>query len=278
MIIVPLYKDIVCDLLLLINCQYVRLFSISDHVYTVSAMKTVLLSSNDLVRIPSEYILSRLRVALESNRSVFLLLSAGSWVKIYASLASMLPVMDMSRLTFGLVDERHVPKGHADSNVQQVFQSKLIQKLIHNGAAFIPTIQDNNADPTICAENIDSAYRHVLLLKPYVMLTLGLGTDGHTAGILPTSTKEIFSLRYSDKKLYVYYQSETGETQNPHRKRFTITPSCIQNADEVIVFAAGVEKKLVLDHLFQKSDAIYTFPAGILRTISDKVTLFTDNS
>lgn len=263
--------------ILLTYCRYVRLFSIIYHVYTVSAMKTVLLAGDDLVRLPSEYACSRLQVALEGNRSVFLLLSAGSWVEIYASMASIVPVIDMSRLTFGLVDERHVPKGHLDSNEQQIFASKLTQKLIDCGATFIPTIQDTDADPTICAEIVDSAYKHVLLQKPYVMLTLGLGTDGHTAGILPSPTQKIFASRFSDEKTYVYYQTTRHETQNPHSKRFTITPACIQRADEVIVFAKGVEKKPMLDRLLLPPGPIHTFPAGILRTISDKVTIFTDN-
>ena len=239
-------------------------------------MRIVSLHPNELVRLTAEYMCSRLLAALDGKRNVFLLLSAGSWVKIYSSMVPILPTLDMSKLTFGLVDERYVPKEHVDSNEQQISESELIRKFIDQGATFIPTIQDAQIDPATIVELIDSLYKQILSKKVHFLLTLGLGSDGHTAGILPSSTSNVFSSRFNDDKLFVYYQTVPEETLNPHRKRFTISPSCIQKADEVIIFAAGAEKKPIIDHLFYSSEPAHSFPAGILRTISDKVTIYTD--
>lgn len=239
-------------------------------------MRIVTLHPNELVRLTAEYTCSRLLAALDGKSSVFLLLSAGSWVKIYSSMVSILPTLDMSKLTFGLVDERYVPKGHVDSNEQQISETKLIRKFVDHGATFIPTIQDMQIDPSINAESIDSLYKQILSKKIHFILTLGLGSDGHTAGILPSSDAQLFESRFGDEKMLVYYETIAKETTNPYRKRFTVSPSCIQKADEVIVFAVGAEKKPMIDRLSYSLEPTHSFPAGILRTISDKVTIYTD--
>jgi 6-phosphogluconolactonase len=241
-------------------------------------MRIVSLHPNELVRLTAEYTCSRLLAALDGKSSVFLLLSAGSWVKIYSSMVPILPTLDMTKLTFGLVDERCVPKGHVDSNEQQISETKLIRKFVDHGATFIPTIQDIQIDPSINAESIDSLFKQILSKKIHFILTLGLGSDGHTAGILPSSTPNVFSSRFNDQKLFVYYQTIPEDTSNPHRKRFTISPTCIEKADEIIIFASGTEKKPIIDRLAHSADPIHAFPAGILRAITDKVTIYTDNA
>lgn len=239
-------------------------------------MKIVTIDSHELVKSAAQYTAFILLAALRASKDVFLLLSAGSWVKVYSSLVTILPSIDMSMLTFGLVDERFVPKRHKDSNEQQISESKLIQSFVGYGAKYIPTVQDINVDPKASAQTADVIYKQVFSRNPYFILTLGLGTDGHTAGILPSSSEQLFNSRFADEKLLVYYETISDETQNPHRQRFTISPSCILKADEVIVYAAGAEKRPIIDQLVHTSAPIHTFPAGILRAISDKVTIYTD--
>jgi len=239
-------------------------------------MKTVVFPPPDIVEQTAQKVSATLTESVSVYEHVFLLLSAGSWVSVYQSMAPLLASRDMGNLTVGLVDERYVPKGHADSNDRQISDSHLIKNLVSQGATYIPVLQDIDPGPTMTTLIANTAYGEIFSHHPHVIMTLGLGPDGHTAGILPSSSASLFDARFHDHADLVYYETTPSETANPYTKRITISPSSIQKADEIIIYAAGAAKKPIIDRIETSDDPPYLFPAGILRPLSDRVTVYTD--
>ncbi|MCY3023904.1 MAG: 6-phosphogluconolactonase, partial [Planctomycetota bacterium] len=91
-----------------------------------------------------------------------------------------------TRVYFG--DERHVPHDHPDSNCRMVSEALLRKALVPAENVFpIPT---DHEDPASCAEWYEELlrihfHRRSDRLPFFDLLLLGIGSDGHTAGIFP---------------------------------------------------------------------------------------------
>jgi len=122
----------------------------------------------------------RLRQAIAGKGEACLVLSGGrSPVPFLEKLAS--EVLDWSKVTVSLADERWVPVEHADSN------AGLLARHLFKGAAakarFVGLYH--------YAENLDAAAAladQALATLPSIdVLVLGMGDDGHTASLFPAS-------------------------------------------------------------------------------------------
>ncbi|MEI7653558.1 MAG: 6-phosphogluconolactonase [bacterium] len=239
-------------------------------------MRILHLSSTDPVYDMSHILAEKIISIAESHAPTLILLSAGSWVPVYEHISKLPEILDCSHITVGLVDERWVSSDHADRNEKQIRNSKLVQYLELRGALFIPMIQDIEKDMKADADLVSQLYTGMKNERVNLFITIGIGTDGHIAGILPTSDKSSFDRRYLTPAPVVYYETRPEETTNPHRQRLTITPDFIRSANEVIVYASGTGKKSVLDRLLRGNEQTYSFPAQLLTEMGEKATLFTD--
>jgi 6-phosphogluconolactonase/glucosamine-6-phosphate isomerase/deaminase len=106
----------------------------------------------------------------------------------------------------------------------------------------------------------------------YTIALLGIGEDGHTASIFP-STEQNFEELYPSDELYV------GVTQsNLHYPyRATITPCFIEEkVDEVVLFAVGsIKCDNILNYMHNKNFSRHQIPALIPAQHPQSV-LFTD--
>lgn len=123
---------------------------------------------------------ARLKAAIAAKGQACLVLSGGrSPVPFLEKLAS--EVLDWSKVTVSLADERWVPVEHADSN------AGLLARHLFRGAAaqarFIGLYQQ--------AETVegaaDKADKALAALPAIDVLVLGMGDDGHTASLFPNS-------------------------------------------------------------------------------------------
>ena len=94
---------------------------------------------------------------------------------------------------------------------------------------------------------------------------MGIGEDGHTAGLLPG-----YQTEWDIDSLVSGYENESNL---PHR--ITITPKAIRELDQAIVVAKGANKKEIINRLFRENCPIDEFPAMIIKSIP-KVDIFTD--
>ena len=121
-------------------------------------------------------------------------------------------------------DERCVPPDDPDSN-ERLGREALLERV---GAA-------NAVYPMRCEEGPDPYQQRVAELGRFDVVHLGLGPDGHTASLFPSSQ----ALEADPGRLVVMNTDPTGT--NPH-ERMTLTFSGIARARLVIVTVEGEQK------------------------------------
>src|SRR6185369_6374499 len=106
-----------------------------------------------------------------------------------------------------------------------------------------------------------------------IIATLGMGHDGHTAGIFPyPENPDMFNKLFCGEPLVVYYEA-TGKHQFP--TRITTTVTFFKKIQIGLGFIKGQEKKQKFDLLKSNSENLESLPALAWREIKD-VRIFTD--
>ncbi len=214
------------------------MMSDSIHFYKTSSE----ISVGDIL---ADKIISNLRKKI----SVLWLISGGSTIDIALHALSRLACHDLSLLTLSLVDERYGEVGHPGSNWSQLIDSGA--KLA--GIRSQPILTGQNIQQT--TTDYEDFFNKFLNTASYKLALLGMGADGHTAGILPNSPA------VDNKKNVVYYQA-------PDFLRITLSAKGLRQLDEVILFAKGKQKQSALDKLVHKTEPINQLPVQIIKQIA----------
>lgn len=204
---------------------------------------------------------------LREHRPVLLLVSGGSTAGI--AIAAIRRLCDLSAaqgfdprelLSVSLIDERFGPVGHKDSNWQQLLDKGLPVESVRAIPLLLESRDDDEAFrlavlrfADILAEAACKEARGDLL----IVGLLGIGADGHTAGILPGSPACVECDSGSTAPLAMGYRS------NIHA-RITITPAFFQYFDRAVAYAAGVEKRKALAGLLE-AKPVCEHPAQLLK-------------
>jgi len=108
-----------------------------------------------------------------------------------------------------------------------------------------------------------------------VIITQGVGEDGHTAGILPfPENSEVFRELFENKdKPMVEYEAK-GKSVYSHRATATL-PFLREWVDHSVVFMVGEEKRNALERVLAEEGMLAETPARIVREMRD-ATIFTD--
>lgn len=192
---------------------------------------------------------------LNDKRRVLWLISGGSAIPVAVEAAARLKGHRLEGLTVSLVDERYGSEGHADSNWQQLIQAGFRLE----SATLVPVLSGQSLQET--TDSFDRFLTAQVDAGVYILALLGIGLDGHTAGILPRS-----SAATAAGFVHAY---EGGGYQ-----RITTTFPFIERLDEAVVYAIGDTKRTALDDLERDTDP-KLHPAQILKLIS-KITIFND--
>ena len=105
-----------------------------------------------------------------------------------------------------------------------------------------------------------------------VIATIGIGEDGHLAGIFPNE----LAVAEADKKEAWTVAYEVGARVNQYTKRMTVTPYFLtQEITEAIVYAVGAEKHALLTQIQSPLVGETNIPAFLLRKLPS-VQFFTD--
>jgi 6-phosphogluconolactonase/glucosamine-6-phosphate isomerase/deaminase len=202
---------------------------------------------------------------LASDRDLLVLLSGGSVIPLYNEAIENFPISSLAHVVFTLVDERYGEDGHNDSNYEQIRRTGFFDKVLKMGAKVIAVSMKQPL------HLIPKTYN--MLLSPAarnrtVVGVFGVGSDGHTAGILPMQEEKMFESTFMNtQELLVSYNLDLGLKEkefNPYRKRFTITPYFIRNYVEMaLVYAVGEAKIKPLKAMFEKGP-VSEVPARLL--------------
>ena len=195
---------------------------------------------------------ARLIDELTAGKKVLWLVSGGSNIDASVLIMAGIEPSLKTNLYIMLSDERYGPVGHADSNFQQLQDKGFNMK----DATIIPTLQDNlSLDET--------AFAYAGIIQQYfseadiVISQLGIGADGHIAGILPGSLAAT-----TTDALVIGYQSDPFQ-------RITCTFRALQAIDANYSLVYGADKQNALTRLQQTDVALVEQPSQILKQLSE---------
>lgn len=198
--------------------------------------------------------------SLSEGKNVLWLVSGGSAVAPQVAIMDELHSRGVSlkRLRILPVDERYGPFDHTDSNSGQLGKAGFNPY----PALWLDILSENTSfeDTTeYYADLVEDALRNA----DYVIATLGLGADGHTAGILPGSPAS------TDTESTV-----VGYTWSDYQ-RMTLGLATLRKLNAAHVLCYGSPKQAALQRLEANAESLTDLPAKLLYDIPD-VTVYND--
>lgn len=194
----------------------------------------------------------RLASELSEGKRVLWLVSGGSNIGASVAIMGKLTEELSKNLTIGLIDERYGPVSHADSNWLQLMNAGFEP----GSAKFIPVLQDG-LDLEATAKAYNEELAKALAENDVVIAQLGVGSDGHIAGILPNSPAAI-----EQTALVIGYDGEQYQ-------RITTTPAAFWHFDVAYAFAFGDNKHQAIASLQTKKIPIREQPAQVLKELPE---------
>ncbi|MDO9250171.1 MAG: 6-phosphogluconolactonase [Hydrogenophaga sp.] len=193
------------------------------------------------------HIATALRAAIAARGLASLAVSGGkSPIPLFEALREH--DLDWSKVTIVLVDERVVPRDHADSNTALVARHLLQGRAA--AARFLPFFRE--LAPTFNAEVLDALVRDAedriaTLPWPLDVAVLGMGEDAHTASLFPGAPGYARAIATDQRLAWVVPDTA------PHA-RLSLTLSALLAARELVLSIAGESKLAVYRRAAQKAD------------------------
>jgi 6-phosphogluconolactonase/glucosamine-6-phosphate isomerase/deaminase len=171
----------------------------------------------------------------QSDRATLLLVSGGSALAILESV----PASTLSpHLTITVLDERYSPDP-AVNNFSQLSRTHFFERAQAQGAHFIPTTVTEGMSRTALRAGYAQALTEWHHNHPtgQVLATLGIGADGHTAGIFPN----VPTVDFNGPEWVVDYTVPEGT--NPYPERVTVTNTFLKTmVDSAVGYFDRVQK------------------------------------
>lgn len=169
----------------------------------------------------------RLNSSIKMSGTASLVLSGGSSpIKIFEELSSI--DLPWSEVQVTLVDDRLVEADNKDSNQNLILNYFLKSKA--KVAQFFPLTEDLITQSSF-------------FKKPFDVILLGMGEDGHFASLFPDMIDD-FDAFNSDAKFKIFKTESQG---NPFLPRITMNLSLILNSEMIVLLVKGKSKLKVLD-------------------------------
>ena len=146
----------------------------------------------------------------------------------------------------GMIDERFGPPFHEKSNEKMIKETGLLRYLQMRDIPWYPILKGHNREET--AHKYDEKLRQLHASYPKSVAIVGVGSDGHTAGIpaFNETLKDQIATIYETYDLVTHYHDTSGV----YGERVTMTFVGLSMLDTLIVLAFGEEKKKALELLF----------------------------
>lgn len=193
-------------------------------------------------------------------------LSGGSTPKaVYEMLASPphSSEIDWKRTLLFWSDERSVPPSSKENNFWMAMEAGF-KKLEIPGEQIFRMVAEENLEEN--AALYDEKIRKVLGLRPFDLILLGMGEDGHTASLFP-NTKAL-----EEKGRWVV----KNEVPQLKTSRMTMTYPCINRSRNTVIYALGKEKKEMLKKVLSKKENP-SLPASLVGTEESKALWIMDS-
>ena len=186
-------------------------------------------------------IVDALNIDIDERGKASLLVSEGSTPKdLFQKLSEA--DLEWSKVFISLVDERFLPDGHKDQNGTMV--KSLLLKNHAADAQFIPLVS-NADDPKA---NLHQAKEDVKQLpRPFTVVILGMGGDGHTASLFPQAPQLDVGMDLDSKEDLIMTEPITAPYE-----RITFTRKALLDTRHLVLHCYGADKKEVLNEAMRQ--------------------------
>ncbi len=180
-------------------------------------------------------------------------LSGGSTPRpIYEALGKVAGI-DWPHVSIFLIDERHVPVDHPDSN----------QKLVRDTLlAHAPIAQDHCVFPNTALPIADCVFDYESRLNALFVngfpdaIVLGLGEDGHTASLFPPVIESAFG-----ERLAIHTETDKFAIHD----RISVSARVLKESAHPVFFLKGEGKKKTWEQMLKSKEGEKRWPAKALQ-------------
>lgn len=217
----------------------------------------------------------KLNELLESNseNAILLMLSGGSALKLLEKINSDFLAPE---ITITVLDERY-SEDTSINNFAQITQTSFYATAVEKGCHFIGTTVKEGQTLEECAADFEAGLRTWKEENPEgkVIITQGMGPDGHTSGIMPfPEDHEDFDKFFQGERWVVGYDAGN---KNPYSERFSTTITFLKDiVDYSVLYITGKEKQEILTKALSEKGNIYKTPIEVIKEMKGEVYLFTD--
>ncbi len=182
-----------------------------------------------------------LKDALLERREATLVVSGGRTPEaLFKRLSNV--KLDWGRVTVTLADERWVPESDGDSNAAMVRRTLL--QAAASKARFVP-LYGGEETPEAGQEACQHALKS--LTRPFDLVLLGMGEDGHTASFFPGAKKLKQALNPNPGKL-----CQAIRAPGAPQPRMTLTLPALLDARKLFLLITGEKKREVLKQALER--------------------------
>jgi 6-phosphogluconolactonase/glucosamine-6-phosphate isomerase/deaminase len=200
-----------------------------------------------------------LRQELQLGHKVLWLISGGSNINTCRQILMDIPEEYSESLTIMLNDERFGPVGHEDSNWHQfVKDSDAEGRFPQTRAKLVNVLRRGQETLSDGVGFYERMVRDNFKANDVIISLLGMGGDGHIAGILPNSPAVSQS-----KDMVTGYKGSDGYL------RMTLTFEALRQVNRAYLFAFGEAKKQQLENLRDQDLPLAEQPAQILKELPE---------
>ncbi|CAD6194480.1 unnamed protein product [Caenorhabditis auriculariae] len=231
-----------------------------------------------------KFLTARIQHLLEYHGNINIGVSGGSMPKLLCEVwKEMGTIIPWKKMRIFMVDERIVPITHPDSNYGQ-YIAELPEEL-HKYVIPAPIQEQDSLHQA--AHNYETTLRKEIAPEQmgstarFDILLLGVGPDGHTCSIFPSTGTE---RRRLPKLTDFNWVSAVSDSPKPPPKRITLTMPVLNAAKNVAFIITGKEKAHVVKSMYTAATsntlplASQSIPAAQVRPMNNNLWYFIDDA
>jgi len=201
------------------------------------------------------------------------LVSGGSSLEVVQNIS---PELLGSHVTIGVLDERFSTDPSVN-NYMQLQETRFAEYATDAGVSWIGSVPREGESLGVCAARLDATLKGWREENPtgLVIALMGMGSDGHTAGIFPYPENEAeeYAALFEQSEWYIGH--DVGD-KHEYTLRMTVTNTFLKyEVDQALMYVSGDSKREMLAQVLDMYGARHEAPARIIHDMRN-VTIVTN--
>lgn len=194
--------------------------------------------TEEAITFAAEHWIHSAKRAIQHRGFFAVALSGGSTPKAIYERLTKTKEIEWEKIWLFWSDERAVPPDHPDSNYRMAMEAGFKDVPIPPNQIFRMVAEK---DLKTAARDYEEKIKHYLGKHLFDLVMLGIGEDGHTASLFPTTA----ALEITD---HLVVSNFAGKEKG---HRMTLTFPCINQSNRIAIYALGPAKKNILPKVLE---------------------------